>query len=305
MIIKWLRVTARESELETIAAAYDNKITQFEDLNTRLADQDKLYFNHNGTTLRMDSFNPELLQLSDEEKLQKLHEMEKNTVLHGSLYLPKKIQETGEERIILDACCGAGGSSIMLHAITGDYIEGVTISKEQVKYGDEAINQYGFSDHINFSRDDMVNLKKPKNYYDCIWVCESSEHVQRKDLKNMFLTFKDIAKPNATMVMINWIMDTDTCETDLLKPARNMGLKQQIDDHYNTSVHTFGEYIHYANSAGWKIQGATDLTPYTIPYWTLRNSLSEEKKQGSEEFMLEGFKSRDLLYFIMVFALDK
>lgn len=277
---------AQESDYsERIAREYDKKTSDQEALNYKLAASDGLFFNHNGIVPDENSLEWYLNKATTEEdRLNLIHSLEKNTVLIALPFLGSpKVSD-----LILDAGCGAGGCGIMIHQTFGCNLEGVTLSKEQANFGNQMAEKFGCADNTIFFQGNMLNLPKPDNSYDFIWACESTEHAP--DLNVMFNEFSRISKQNSRLVIIAWC-------------ANDPSVKEQVDAHYITQIHTSQEYLNAAADIGWTLKHQLDLTSQTAAYWKIRSFTKDAT--GSERFMEPGFASRGLQYYLFTFENNK
>lgn len=278
-------VAQEDNDRERIAHEYDHKTQDLNGLNFKLASRDFYFFNHNGIVFPGDNIGMYLSRISSEEDLLTvIHALEKNTVRYGLLFLgnPEK------NMVLLDAGCGAGGCGLMIHEAFGCQLEGVTLSKEQAKFANTIAATYGYADRVQFFQGDMLNLNQSSNYYDCIWACESTEHVQNLD--EMFKEFSRVAKPKSRLVIIAWC-------------AKDPELKKIVDQHYITQIHTVHEYLEAAQQTGWKILHLADLTQQTATYWKIRSH--SKNATGSERFMEPGFSNGTLQYYLFSFENQK
>lgn len=274
-----------DSYKEKIAEAYDKKTGDVSNLNFMLAENDHFFFNHNGLVASGDFAECYASKIENEKELLSLiHLLEKNNVYNALPYLGCPT----EDSILLDAGCGAGGCGLMIHEAFRSHIEGFTLSKGQADFANNIATQLGYQDKVNFFQGDMLNINRPDNYYDFIWACESTEHAP--NLREMFAEFARVSKPNARLVIIAWC-------------AHDPKLKETVDEHYLTQIHSAQEYLAAALEEGWLSLTPTDLTDRTATYWQIR-ALSKNAT-GAEEFMGPGFASRNLQYFLFTFENKK
>lgn len=268
-----------------LAKIYDGKTADAGDINALLARKDKRFFNHNGIVLYAQSLRT---PSSEEDLLEMLHKLEADLVEYSIRYLGTVLKE----HILLDAGCGAGGTSLMIHEAFGCRIEGVTLSPKQAEFATKAAELYGFSDSVRFFIGDILQLPCEGNYYDIIWACESTEHLP--DLDAMYNGFRRVTKPSGRLVIVTW------CATD---SPLGMSIKPKVDNHYKTNIHTREEYLKHAKRNGWTIDKQIDMTDMTAPYWKLRST--SEHRTGSETFMAEGFGTGALEYYLFTFDREK
>lgn len=270
---------------QELASLYDLKVQNTQDLNNLLGKRDQLIFNHNGILLPDKAIT---FPHSEGELLSLLHEME----IDQAKYCIKYLGSPRSEQILLDAGCGAGGTSIILHRTYGCVIEGVTLSPKQVEVGMQVARFYGYENAVHFFVGDILNLTCDENYYDFVYASENTEHLP--DLNEMYKEFRRATKPGGRLVIVTW------CATDGILGS---SIKSYVDNHYKTHIHTQREYVMSAEANGWLLKHKVDMTHLTAPYWQLR--ASSEKRTGSEGFMGFGFSSGSLEYFLFAFDLAK
>lgn len=264
--------------LEKIAGLYDRKVIDQNDINNLMGRKDNRFFNHSGIVCPSENTQDK------HSVLDALHRMEISLVS----YAFKHFDPLSESSLLLDAGCGSGGTSIMIHEVYGCYVEGFDISKKQIERANLVAKQLGYAAACSFKVGNMLNLPRQSEFYDFIVSCESSEHIT--DLSQMFNEFRRVIKSSGHLVTIAWsFVDT---------PLGN-SIKKKIDHHYLTSIHSRNQYVASANANGWKVVNEVDLTSLTLPYWNLRKSSSYST--GSEEFFIEGYSTGNLEYYLLKF----
>lgn len=275
----------RQTNKKEIGDLYDKKMRNTTDLNVQLAKEDMIACNHNGILFPGDSLESYQSLITDEKtRLDVLHRLELNTTRFGLLFL----HNPTKDMTILDAGCGGGGSSILIHQTYGCSVEGFTLSQEQASFGNVAAKKYSFNRKVKFGVDDMMNLNKNDNTYDRIWACESTEH--SASLDEPFQEFARVAKNKARLVIFAWCANDDA-------------VKKAVDTHYITDIKPVETYLSTAKKYGWQSSYHLDLTKQTTPYWYLRSYPNEYT--GAERFMTPGFTTNTLQYFMFCFDLQK
>lgn len=267
-----------------IKSMYDKKITDENDLNVILAKDDKKIFNHSGIVLPDEPFKS---PKNEEDILKILHKMETNLVRYSLKYFG----QISKDDIVLDAGCGAGGTSIMIHEAFGCRIEGFDLSTKNVEFAKKAADQFGYSDSILFAVGDILHLPRQNQFYDVITCYEASEHLP--NLNPMFAEFRRVIKSFGRLIIIAWCAKNTS--------AFGKIIKSKIDNHYMTSIHTYEQYIDSANKYAWELIDRINLTSLTLPYWNLRNS--SRHKTGSEIYFCEGYSTGNLEYYLLTFTL--
>jgi len=266
-----------------LAKLYDEKINNSRDINNLLARKDQLVFNHNGILMSEDNISFPNTEL---ELLDLLHTMEINQAVYCIKFLGSPLPE----HVVLDAGCGAGGTGILIHKEYGCFIEGITISPQQVQVALESAAFYGYSNKVNFFAGNILTLDRVDNYYNFVYASENTEHLPNLD--TMYKEFARVSRPLGRLVIVTW------CATSTKFGAE---IKHQVDNHYKTHIHTRDEYIQEAQKCGWKLIQEIDLTTRTVPYWMLRSC--SENRTGSEIFMGFGFATGSLQYYLFAFDL--
>jgi geranyl diphosphate 2-C-methyltransferase len=250
-------------------------------LNALLAGGDGLFFNHNGVD-RSGRVDFDAV-LDESVRLELLHAMEIDLVSLGLDYLGPI--RSGDA--VLDAGCGAGGGSVLLHERFGCFVEGVTLSPEQARFASETAAARRLDRYLRFIVGDMAEYSAGNGPYAGIWVCESTEHVDH--VQSLFQAFRTALRPGARVVVIAWCAGRG--------PAADR-LKAQVDEHYRTNIHRPDDYRQAASAGGLIVVDDVDLTAQTVPYWRLR--ARSAYATGSERFMTPGFERRQLTYRLFV-----
>lgn len=267
---------------DALKKAYDKKAVNVNDINNLLGKDDNLIFNHNGILMPGDNVEqPD----SEIKLLEYLHKLEINQVK----YLIGKMYDLEKDGLLLDAGCGSGGSSILIHNAKKCKIEGYTLSPEQAKVGNRTAKKYGIEGFVKFEVGNILSFEeKCYNKFDYIYASENTEHLT--DLRLMFSEFGKVAKSAGVLIIVAW------CAT---KGERGMIIKKQVDEHYLTDIHTIEEYINIGCDSDWEIKEVDDMTELTAPYWEAR--LKSENVTGSEKFMYEGFNANRMQYCMFKF----
>jgi geranyl diphosphate 2-C-methyltransferase len=274
--------------LNKLATIYDKKTVS--GLNSKLAEKDYIFLNHSGLVLPNRDINKIKKGLHDEKDvLCALHKLEKDLVFFATKYLGR----ASKNKRMLDAGSGAGGPAIIIHKKLKYKIDGYTLSEKQVNFANRAVKKYGFSNSIKLYRGNFLDLAGvPDKKFDIVWACESTEHISWKDIRRMFREFARITSPKSKVVIIAWTSRAGTNKN-------GKRIKNAIDRHYATDIHTKQDYINAAAKEGWRMINILNITKMTLPYWELRNK--SKNATGSEKLFIEGYKKNALNYFIYVF----
>lgn len=260
----------------TVARYYDSKRKDF---NFLLAQNDGLLHHHNGICAPETTFSP---NMTEEEILQTLHQQENALVEFGMQFLG----DVKPSMLGLDAGCGRGGSTFMIHKKFGVRLVGVNISPYQVKFAHDQAERLGVAGDIKFILGDLLAIPVEDGSFDFILACESTEHIP--NLPKLFSEFSRVARPDCKLLIIAWCVNSDHAEALIIA--------EKLNTAYVASVHSRNEYLEGGSINGWELVEAVDLTPRTIPYWCLRER--SVNKPGTESFMSYGFKSGALEYHL-------
>jgi geranyl diphosphate 2-C-methyltransferase len=194
-------------------------------------------------------------------------------------------------QLLLDAGCGAGGTSLILHETFSCCIEGFTLSPKQAEYANAVAEYYGCSEQVQFFVGDILNLPRSANHFDVVWACENTEHLP--NLNSMYQEFSRVTRAGGRLIIVAWCATTS---------PMGHSIKGQVDDHYKTDIHTRAEYLSAAQTNGWSLRRQVEMTSLTAPYWELRSF--SKHRTGSESFMWEGFSTGTEEYHLFEFERD-
>jgi len=273
---------ATNKEIEKL---YDSKILSSIDINMLWGKKNELYFNHNGL-LYDENWESYILEFRDESLNEFLYKLELEQVKKIASHL----EEYNENHLLLDAGCGAGGSSIIIHELNRCKIEGYTLSNEQVKLGNKSAKKRKVENAVLFLKGNILELPVEEKKYNAILASENTEHIV--DLDSMYSEFQRVLVNRGSLLIIAW------CATDSEDGKR---IKSQVDNHYLTDIHTKSEYIEKARNYGFQLVLEEDLTEETARYWKIRSS--GKILSGSEPFMTEGFYKGFMEYHLLKFEL--
>jgi len=124
---------------------------------------------------------------------QKLDEaqLEKIKLICSWLNLPPK-------STVLDLGSGWGGFAKYAAQKHKWNVEGLTLSKKQLKYSRDLISESGQSKRVNFNYKDMLT-ELPKKQYDAVVMIESIEHVGEDRLASYFDDLYKLVKPGGSL----------------------------------------------------------------------------------------------------------
>lgn len=174
------------------------------------------------------------------------------------------ISELNAPRTVLDVGCGIGGTCRLMAKKFGDStkVTGISISPRQIDRATELTDQNEISaDRCSFKVMDAVDMQLPKQSYDLVWICESSEHIA--DKKRLIEEAAKVLKPRGILVVAVWSRK----EGDLTsKEEKDLAYLQDQWGHPSfVSIRDFEEMV---NSSGQlKVIRSDDWSAYTWPSW--------------------------------------
>lgn len=166
---------------------------------------------------------------------------------------------------ILDVGCGFGGTSRHLaKKFPGAAVEGITLSKEQVRRGTELAAEQGVP-NAHFQVMDALAMTWPDNSFDLVWACESGEHMP--DKKRYVEEMARVLKPGGTMVIATWCQREETAATPFSQHEQ-AELQFLYDEWAHPYFVSIEEYERLMNGTGQlESVGTADWTDPTIPSW--------------------------------------
>ena len=164
------------SEYQRSIAAYWN--VEKAPVNLRLGDVDGLYHHHYGIgavdTAALEG--PE--EGRDERIIKELHRLE---TAQADLLLDS-LGPVGPEDYLLDAGCGRGGTSVMANQRFGCFVDGISISEQQVAFANARAAERKITDKVKYHFRNMLDTKFPSAMRRAIWNNESTMYVDLNEL---------------------------------------------------------------------------------------------------------------------------
>jgi geranyl diphosphate 2-C-methyltransferase len=268
------------SEYQKSVAAYWNM--EKAPVNILLGDVDGLYHHHYG----IGDVDWSVLQGPEETRndrvIKELHRLE---TAQANLLLDH-LGAIGPDDHLLDAGCGRGGSSIMANQRFGCYMDGVSISEQQVSFANAEAARRGVADKVKFHFRNMLDTKFESGSRRAIWNNESTMYV---DLMELFAEHARQLMPGGRYVTITG------CYNDVLG-GRSRAVSQ-IDAHYICNIHPRSAYFKAMAANRLVPISVIDLTPATIPYWELREKSSVAS--GIEGPFLTAYREGSFHYLLI------
>jgi geranyl diphosphate 2-C-methyltransferase len=187
---------------------------------------------------------------------------------------------------LLDSGCGRGGTSIMANQRFGCYVDGISISEQQVEFANGQAARRGVADRVKYHFRNMLDTGFKTGSMNAIWNNESTMYV---DLRELFAEYSRLLTPGGRYVTITG------CYNDVTG-GRSRAVSQ-IDQHYICNVHSRGEYFAALAANNFVPINVVDLTAATIPYWELREKSSVAT--GVEDPFLTAYREGSFHYLLI------
>ncbi|MFJ9854882.1 SAM-dependent methyltransferase [Streptomyces sp. NPDC101150] len=266
------------SELDRAAFDYyDNK--RQDPLNLDLGEIDGLYHHH----FAVGDFDRSILQLAEPDRSSAV-----NTAMHRMEtaqvdLITSAFGHADTTSRVLDAGCGRGGTSFLLHRRFGCRIEGVNISPYQIDFCRKQACRHHVEDRVAFHERNMGDTGFEDASFTHVVSNETTMYV---DPFTVFAEFARILIPGGTYVLMSW------CGNDVLAPTSAEA--ETIDAHYHCQTHQRSTYLRALLHAGLIPHQVDDLTTEAIPYWELRSA--SPLASGIESAYLEGYRTNRVNY---------
>lgn len=268
------------SEYQKSIADYWNK--EKAPVNLLLGDVDGLYHHHYG----IGDVDWSVLEGPEETRndriIRELHRLE---TAQANVLLDH-LGKVSSDDYLLDAGCGRGGTSIMANQRFGCYVDGISISEEQVRFANGVAEKRGVADKVKYHFRNMLDTKFPSGMRRAIWNNESTMYV---DLMELFAEHARQLVPGGRYVTITG------CYNDVLG-GRSRAVSQ-IDAHYICNIHPRSAYFKAMAANRLVPISVIDLTAATIPYWELREKSSVAS--GIEGPFLTAYREGSFHYLLI------
>lgn len=240
--------------------------------------------NHAGILFPWDNIQTCKKRITDHTMMMRiLYQLELNRDYYGFLFLNNPTIDTH----VLDAGCGCGISSILMHTMFDCYVDGYTLGAKEVERATALAQQNNCTDKLKFAQGDMLQLPVPDNSYDVIWMSESSEYIQ--SLSDLFCEIKRVGKNHGRLVIFTGC-------------AKNRHIKKKIDNIYYTSLHQVKDYLAAAKKHRFKMVHKQNLKLWVTPYFELVLDAYNNKVENQ---LIIGSLSGDLDYYLLCFDIQK
>lgn len=269
----------RNAYQRSIATYWNN---EKDPVNLRLGDVDGLYHHHYG----IGDYDPAVLHapadIRDDAIIAELHRLE---TAQADLLLDH-LGDIKPDDHLLDSGSGRGGTSIMANQRFGCYVDGISISEQQVEFANGQAARRGVADRVKYHFRNMLDTGFETGSMNGIWNNESTMYV---DLRPLFAEYARLLTAGGRYVVITG------CYNDVTG-GRSRAVSQ-IDQHYICNIHSRGEYFAALAANNFVPINVVDLTAATIPYWELRAQSSVAT--GIEDPFLTAYREGSFHYLLI------
>lgn len=213
---------------------------------------------------------------------------------------------------VLDVGCGIGGPAFYLHEKYGCKVEGITTSSKGIYLAEKERTLRKCSEDVHFTLADALENGFSDQYFDVIWVMESSHLIKKKvDLfKENFRVLKD----GGTILICDMILKRNITIFDIMKWKEEINLMEKVFG--NAKTETLEYYSHVLSLAGFDNVVTNDISEHAYPtmkHWR-KNIFNKRNKiqryfsdRQIEEFLyaceiLEMFYEKKILGYGMIRA---
>ncbi|GAA1854892.1 geranyl diphosphate 2-C-methyltransferase [Myceligenerans crystallogenes] len=268
------------TDYQRSVAAYWN--AERDPVNLRLGEVDGYFHHHYG----IGDYDPSVLEgpadTRDERIIRELHRLES---AQADILLDHLGDVRPHDRV-MDTGSGRGGTSFMAHDRFGCAVDGVTISEQQVAFGNAQAAERGVAGKVAFHFRNMLGTGFDTGSLRASWNNESTMYV---DLFELFAEQARVLRFGGRYVTITG------CSNDVTG-GRSKAVSR-IDEHYTCNIHPRSEYFRAMAANGLAPIAVVDLTPAAIPYWELRARSSVAT--GIEEPFLTAYREGSFHYLLI------
>lgn len=168
---------------------------------------------------------------------------------------------------ILDVGCGIGGSTLYLAQKFNAAAQGVTLSPEQAKRGQERAEEANLGETVQFQVANALDLPFADNSFDLVWSLESGEHFPDK-AKFLQEAYR-VLKPRGMLLMATWChRPTDSLAGELTKDEKHH-LQEIYRVYCLPYVISLPEYRAIAQQVGFQNIKTDDWSQAVAPFWEI------------------------------------
>lgn len=121
---------------------------------------------------------------------------------------------------VLDSGCGVGASSIILARDLGCDVDGITLSREQVRRATEKAAEAGVTGETRFLLMDAMHSTYPDDTFDVVWSLESCELMP--DKRAYLAECARVLKPGGKLVVATWCSRDDRLDPSEVRLLRRL-----------------------------------------------------------------------------------
>lgn len=275
------------AESSVLSSPYQRSVADYwnrekDPVNLKLGDVDGTYHHHYGIGDVDQSVFDGPEETWEKRIIEEMHRLES---VQAS-FLLDHLGNVGPDDRIMDAGCGRGGTSFMANERFGCYVDGVSISQEQVSFANAQAAQRGVADKVRFHLKNMLDTGFEPGAYKAIWNNESTMYVE---LSLLFAAHSRLLARGGRYVTITG------CYNDAYgMPSRAVS---QINAHYICSIHPRSTYFREMAANRLVPAAVVDLTEATIPYWEMR--AKSPVATGIEGPFLEAYRNGSFQYLLI------
>lgn len=197
----------------------------------------------------------------------------KKNFIEAMLDFTKKLEEFSKienPKRILDVGCGIGGTTRYFHKKYPDAeIVGITISQAQIKRAKELDAQAGIKT-IKYCLENAKKMSFDSNYFDLVWVCQSTEHME--DKKACLKEMVRVLQKEGTIIVTAWCKKNGS-----LTPKEQKEYQYLCDIWSHPNLASINEYVEIFKELGLMNIQMADWNKNIQPFWL--------------HFILQGLKS--------------
>ncbi|MBI2675645.1 MAG: methyltransferase domain-containing protein [Candidatus Aenigmarchaeota archaeon] len=158
---------------------------------------------------------------------------------------------------VLDAGCGVGGSSIFLARNYGCTVEGITLSRRQVRKARLNAERHGVGGSVSFHVGNFMDTGFPDGSFDAIWAIESVCHADRKAdfMKEAYRVLKEGGR----------IVIADGFKAEGIEPEEEKLLEKMIRGWSVPNLSTVNAFCRSMRKVGFRNVKMTDETLHILP----------------------------------------
>jgi tocopherol O-methyltransferase len=196
--------------------------------------------------------------------------------------------QTTPPQAILDVGCGIGGSSLDLAEKFQATVQGITLSPEQAKRGQQRAKEANLAETVQFQVANALALPFADNSFDLVWSLESGEHFPDK-AKFLQEAYR-VLTPGGKLLMATWChRPTDSLAGELTADEQHH-LQEIYRVYCLPYVISLPAYRAIAQQTGFHNIQTDDWSQAVAPFWdiVIDSALTPEAIMG---LMQSGWKT--------------